>query len=100
MLGTERGLEVRLVPERGYRLALIPPVPLPRRPTAELFGLPGRVRAAVAETEIGRAACRERGCRYVYISVVAIQLKKNYRMTTIKSQQATSNENHHNQPTP
>lgn len=49
MLGTERGLEVRLVPERGYRLALIPPVPLPRRPTTELFGLPGRVRAAVAE---------------------------------------------------
>ncbi|HET9901674.1 MAG TPA: glycosyltransferase, partial [Actinomycetes bacterium] len=28
-LGTERGLESRLVPARGYDLALIPPVPLP-----------------------------------------------------------------------
>jgi len=33
-LGTERGLETRLVPLRGYDLALIPPVPLPRKPTA------------------------------------------------------------------
>ncbi len=32
-LGTERGLETRLVPERGYELALIPAVPLPRKPT-------------------------------------------------------------------
>ena len=32
-LGTERGLETRLVPLRGYDLALIPPVPLPRRRT-------------------------------------------------------------------
>ena len=29
-LGTQRGLETRLVPERGYHLALITPVPLPR----------------------------------------------------------------------
>ena len=29
-LGTERGLETRLVPRRGYDLELIPPVPLPR----------------------------------------------------------------------
>src|SRR3546814_12748956 len=26
--------------------------------------------------EIGRAACRERGCQYVSISVVAVQIKK------------------------
>jgi UDP-N-acetylglucosamine--N-acetylmuramyl-(pentapeptide) pyrophosphoryl-undecaprenol N-acetylglucosamine transferase len=49
-LGTERGLETRLVPERGYPLELVPPVPLPRKPTADLFRLPGRVRAAVART--------------------------------------------------
>ncbi|MGH8826869.1 MAG: glycosyltransferase, partial [Jiangellaceae bacterium] len=47
MLGTERGLEVRLVPERGYRLALIPPVPLPRRPSPELVKLPARVARSV-----------------------------------------------------
>ncbi|PSL04222.1 UDP-N-acetylglucosamine-N-acetylmuramylpentapeptide N-acetylglucosamine transferase [Haloactinopolyspora alba] len=50
MLGTERGLEMRLVPERGYELALIPPVPLPRRPTPDLLRLPARVRAAVRDT--------------------------------------------------
>jgi UDP-N-acetylglucosamine--N-acetylmuramyl-(pentapeptide) pyrophosphoryl-undecaprenol N-acetylglucosamine transferase len=49
-LGTERGLENRLVPERGYDLALIPPVPLPRRPTLDLVRLPGRVRRAVRDT--------------------------------------------------
>ncbi len=49
-LGTERGLETRLVPERGYPLELIPPVPLPRKPTADLLRLPGRIRASVART--------------------------------------------------
>src|SRR3546814_16039462 len=28
------------------------------------------------ERQIGRASCRERGCLYVYISVVAVSLKK------------------------
>ena len=46
-LGTERGLETRLVPMRGYDLALIPPVPLPRKPTAELLSVPGRLAHAV-----------------------------------------------------
>jgi len=49
-LGTHRGLETRLVPERGYRLELITPVPLPRKPTADLARLPLRVRRAVRET--------------------------------------------------
>src|SRR3546814_14475093 len=30
----------------------------------------------VPSTEIGRASCRERVCQYVYISVVAVSLKK------------------------
>jgi UDP-N-acetylglucosamine--N-acetylmuramyl-(pentapeptide) pyrophosphoryl-undecaprenol N-acetylglucosamine transferase len=46
-LGTEKGLDTRLVPARGYPLELIPPVPLPRRPSADLLRLPGRVHAAV-----------------------------------------------------
>ncbi|WP_308015085.1 undecaprenyldiphospho-muramoylpentapeptide beta-N-acetylglucosaminyltransferase [Nocardia coffeae] len=49
-LGTQRGLETTLVPERGYPLELIPPVPLPRKPTADLLRLPGRVRAAIARS--------------------------------------------------
>jgi UDP-N-acetylglucosamine--N-acetylmuramyl-(pentapeptide) pyrophosphoryl-undecaprenol N-acetylglucosamine transferase len=47
-LGTARGLEVRLVPERGYELALIPPVPLPRRLSMDLLTVPIRLRKAIA----------------------------------------------------
>jgi UDP-N-acetylglucosamine--N-acetylmuramyl-(pentapeptide) pyrophosphoryl-undecaprenol N-acetylglucosamine transferase len=47
-LGTEKGLDTTLIPARGYPLELIPPVPLPRRPTADLLRLPGKVRGAVA----------------------------------------------------
>ncbi|HET6627289.1 MAG TPA: undecaprenyldiphospho-muramoylpentapeptide beta-N-acetylglucosaminyltransferase [Nocardioidaceae bacterium] len=46
-LGTPRGLEVRVVPEAGYPLELIPPVPLPRRPSVDLLRVPVRLRAAV-----------------------------------------------------
>lgn len=49
-LGSERGLETRLVPARGYDLALISPVPVPRKPTTDLLRLPGRLRGAIAET--------------------------------------------------
>ncbi|HZB29338.1 MAG TPA: undecaprenyldiphospho-muramoylpentapeptide beta-N-acetylglucosaminyltransferase [Streptosporangiaceae bacterium] len=46
-LGTERGLETRLVPQRGYELALIPPVPLPRTLTPRLLTVPGQLRGAI-----------------------------------------------------
>jgi UDP-N-acetylglucosamine--N-acetylmuramyl-(pentapeptide) pyrophosphoryl-undecaprenol N-acetylglucosamine transferase len=49
-LGTQRGLETRLVPERGYHLELITPVPLPRKPSGDLVRLPMRVRRAVQQT--------------------------------------------------
>ncbi|MDT8914865.1 undecaprenyldiphospho-muramoylpentapeptide beta-N-acetylglucosaminyltransferase [Amycolatopsis sp. PS_44_ISF1] len=49
-LGTERGLENKLVPARGYPLELIPPVPLPRKPTPELLRLPLKVRDSVRRT--------------------------------------------------
>ncbi|MEZ0449442.1 UDP-N-acetylglucosamine--N-acetylmuramyl-(pentapeptide) pyrophosphoryl-undecaprenol N-acetylglucosamine transferase [Cellulomonas sp. ICMP 17802] len=47
VLGTAQGLEARLVPEHGLPLAVVPRVPLPRRPTLDWFRLPGRLRAAV-----------------------------------------------------
>lgn len=47
VLGTTQGLEARLVPERGYELAVVPRVPMPRRPGADLLRLPGRLRGAV-----------------------------------------------------
>ncbi len=46
-LGTERGLESRVIPEAGYRLELIPPVPLPRKPSIDLLRVPSRLRGAV-----------------------------------------------------
>jgi UDP-N-acetylglucosamine--N-acetylmuramyl-(pentapeptide) pyrophosphoryl-undecaprenol N-acetylglucosamine transferase len=46
-LGTEAGLESRLVPARGYDLRTIPKVPLPRRPSGDLVRLPGSLREAV-----------------------------------------------------
>ena len=49
-LGTARGLETRLVPERGYHLELITPVPLPRKPSGDLARLAPRVWRAVRET--------------------------------------------------
>jgi UDP-N-acetylglucosamine--N-acetylmuramyl-(pentapeptide) pyrophosphoryl-undecaprenol N-acetylglucosamine transferase len=49
-LGTPRGLENRVVPEAGYPLELIPPVPLPRRPDADLLRVPTRLAGAVRQT--------------------------------------------------
>lgn len=49
-LGTARGLETRLVPQRGYDLELITPVPLPRKPSGDLVRLPMRVRTAIRQT--------------------------------------------------
>ena len=46
-LGTVKGLETRLVPERGYDLELIPAVPLPRKPTPDLFTVPSRLAGTV-----------------------------------------------------
>ncbi len=49
-LGTATGLEARLVPERGYPLAEVPRVPLPRRLTPELLRVPTRAAGAVRQT--------------------------------------------------
>lgn len=51
VLGTESGLEARLVPEAGYPLAVVPRVPLPRKPTPEAFRMPGKLVAAVQAAE-------------------------------------------------
>lgn len=46
-LGTEQGLETRLVPLRGYQLELIPKVPLPRAVSADMLTMPGRLAGSV-----------------------------------------------------
>lgn len=55
-LGTEKGLDTTLIPQRGYPLALIPPVPLPRRPSSDLVRLPQRIYTAVSRV---RAVLKE-----------------------------------------
>ena len=46
-VGTPRGLETDLVPRRGVPLELVDPVPLPRKPDADLLRLPMRLVRAV-----------------------------------------------------
>jgi UDP-N-acetylglucosamine--N-acetylmuramyl-(pentapeptide) pyrophosphoryl-undecaprenol N-acetylglucosamine transferase len=61
-LGTARGLETTLVPARGYELDLIPPVPLPRSLSGDLFSVPFRLRRAVRDS---REALVHRRCDVV-----------------------------------
>ena len=56
-LGTAEGLEARLVPEAGLPFAVVPRVPLPRRPSADLGRLPWRLRAAVAAASRAMEEC-------------------------------------------
>ncbi|MGX1161523.1 UDP-N-acetylglucosamine-N-acetylmuramylpentapeptide N-acetylglucosamine transferase [Arthrobacter sp. SLBN-100] len=48
-VGTPSGMETRLVPAAGVELATINRVPFPRKPSADLFRLPGRLAGAVAQ---------------------------------------------------
>ena len=50
-VGTETGMETRIVPAAGFELATIDRVPLPRRPTMDLLRLPARLGAAVRQAE-------------------------------------------------
>jgi UDP-N-acetylglucosamine--N-acetylmuramyl-(pentapeptide) pyrophosphoryl-undecaprenol N-acetylglucosamine transferase len=49
-LGTARGLEGKIVPARGYQLEMIPPVPMPRKPSPDLLTLPLKVRESIKQT--------------------------------------------------
>lgn len=57
-IGTPKGLENQVIPAAGLPLDLIPPVPLPRRPSLELVRLPLRVVRAVREA---RTILKRRG---------------------------------------
>ena len=49
-IGTNRGLETRLVPARGFDLKLIEPVPIPRKPSIELLEVPFKLVKSIAQT--------------------------------------------------
>lgn len=48
-VGTAAGMETRLVPAAGVELATIDRVPFPRKPSADLLRLPGRLAGAVRQ---------------------------------------------------
>lgn len=49
VLGTQEGLESRLVPQRGYELLIVDKVPFPRRPNGAALAFPGRFRHAIGQ---------------------------------------------------
>ena len=57
IVGTEKGLERTIVPQRGVELAIIPSTPLPRKVNLSLFSLPFRLFAA---TRIAQQLLRDR----------------------------------------
>lgn len=57
VLGTQEGLEARLVPQRGYELETIDRLPFPRRPNGYALKFPARYVRAVKQV---RALIRER----------------------------------------
>src|SRR3546814_18618400 len=68
---------------QAKRLQLVVPRPLHETYNADqqawLFDI--RAFTELALSQIGRESCRERVCQYVYISVVAVSLKKKKRKT-------------------
>lgn len=50
-LGTEKGLETRIVPERGFPLHLIDPVPIPRKAPLKLLAVPAKLRKSVNQAK-------------------------------------------------
>ena len=50
-LGTTKGLEITLVPQRGFDLKLIRPVPVPRKVSKDLIMLPWNLWRTVRETK-------------------------------------------------
>ena len=88
-LGTETGLEARLVPARGYDLRFVPRVPLPRRPDPALLALPGALRGAVAAA---RRAIDETGAQVVvgfggYVSAPAYLAARQRRIPVVVHEQ-------------
>ncbi len=88
-LGTAEGLESRLVPEHGLALAVVPRVPLPRRPTLDWLRLPGRLRSAV---RAAGAAIDASGARVVvgfggYVSTPAYLAARRRRIPVVVHEQ-------------
>lgn len=90
-LGTPRGLENTVVPAAGYPLELIPPVPLPRSMSAELLGVPARLRGAVkaAHDVLDRVRPDVLVGYGGYVSVPAYLAARRHRLPVVVHEQNT-----------
>ncbi|TRY18892.1 undecaprenyldiphospho-muramoylpentapeptide beta-N-acetylglucosaminyltransferase [Tessaracoccus rhinocerotis] len=84
-IGTAKGLETRVIPAAGLELALITPVPLPRRPGMELLKLPWRLTKSVREA---RAVLRRAGAQALvgfggYVSIPAYLAARTMRVPVV-----------------
>ncbi len=50
-IGTPKGLESRVIPAAGLKLEMVPPVPMPRKPTPDLLKVPARLAKSVSEAK-------------------------------------------------
>ena len=81
-LGTERGLETTIVPARGFQLALIDPVPIPRKKPWKLAAVPAKLLRSVNQA---KQAMRSSGAQVVlgtggYVSAPAYLAAKSLRL--------------------
>lgn len=81
-LGTERGLETTIVPARGFDLALIDPVPIPRKKPWKLAAVPAKLLRSVNQA---KEAMKSSGAQVVlgtggYVSAPAYLAAKSLRL--------------------
>lgn len=81
-LGTERGLETTIVPARGFELALIDPVPIPRKKPWKLAAVPAKLLRSVNQA---KDAMKSSGAQVVlgtggYVSAPAYLAAKSLRL--------------------
>lgn len=81
-LGTERGLETTIVPARGFQLALIDPVPIPRKKPWKLAAVPAKLLRSVNQA---KDAMKSAGAQVVlgtggYVSAPAYLAAKSLRL--------------------
>lgn len=81
-LGTERGLETTIVPARGFQLALIDPVPIPRKKPWKVAAVPAKLLRSVNQA---KDAMKSSGAQVVlgtggYVSAPAYLAAKSLRL--------------------
>lgn len=88
-IGTARGLETKVIPAAGLPLELIPPVPLPRKPSVDLALVPVRLTRAV---KAAKKVLREAGAEVLvgfggYVALPAYLAAKQLKLPIVVHEQ-------------